>query len=109
LFGLILSNSTLALTSSLEAQIQHVNELINTNFEATSADSILSMFSLARRTLSNRGLVYKMLSDEKKTTNMLGHIDDSHGRSNDFAKHVWGYKIYMKILGKKRRILRCQF
>lgn len=40
---------------------------------------------------------------------MLGHIDDSHGRSNDFAKHVWGYKIYMKILGKKLRILRCQF
>ncbi|WP_293945335.1 MULTISPECIES: alpha/beta fold hydrolase [unclassified Sphingobacterium] len=94
LFGLILANSTLDLTSSLEAQIQHVNELINTNFEATPADSILSMFSLARRTLSNRGLGYKMLSDDKKTTDMLDHIDDSYGRSNDFAKHVWGYKIY---------------
>lgn len=72
MFGLILANSTLALTSSLEAQIQHANELINTNFEATSADSILSMFSLARRTLSNRGLVYKMLSDDKKNYQYVG-------------------------------------
>ncbi len=59
LFGLILANSTLDLNSSLEDQIERVNQLIHSNFKLTARDSILTTFSLARRALSAKILGQK--------------------------------------------------
>lgn len=94
LSGLILANSTLDLNNSLQEQIHHVNKLINTHFDEASKDSILSKLSLARRALTDKGLGYKMLSDDKETVDKLDRIDESYPRTYDFGKHVWDYKIY---------------
>jgi len=94
LFGVILANSTLDLNNSLEQQIKHINELIKTNFMVTDKDSIFPTFSLAKQSLSRKGLDYKMLSDNKKTVDILDGIDNSYKRTHDFAEHVWNYKVY---------------
>ena len=100
LLGLILANSTLDLDNSLEQQIKHINELINTNYTVTNKDSILKTFWLARHELSERGLDYKMLSDSKKAVDMLDSIDNSYNLRRDFAKHVWDYKSYREDFSK---------
>lgn len=92
--GLILTNSTLNLDYSLEQQIKHVNQLIGTKFAVTNADSLLSVFSNARAALSEKGLNYKMLSDNKKTVELLDRIDNSDKRSTDFIQHLWDYPLY---------------
>jgi len=84
------------LNNSLHEQIQHVNKLINTHFDEASKDSILSKLSLARRALMDKGLGYKMLSNDKETVDKLDGIDESYARTYDFGKHVWDYKIYCK-------------
>lgn len=94
LYGLILANSTLNLNYSLEQQINHINKLIETNFTVTNVDSIMSVFLAARNALSEKGLSYKMLSNEKKTVELLDSIDNSYKRSSDFAVHVWDFPMY---------------
>src|SRR5690606_34524228 len=76
--GLILANSTLNLDYSLEQQIKHVNQLIKTDFKVTNIDSLMSVFGAARTELSEKGLNYRMLSDRKKTVELLDSIDDSY-------------------------------
>lgn len=94
LYGLILANSTLNLNYSLEQQIKHINKLINTHFTVTKEDSLMSVFGAARTALSEKGLNYKMLSDSKKTVDLLDSIDNSYARSTDFVSHLWDYPKY---------------
>lgn len=94
--GLILANSTLNLDYSLEQQIKHVNQLIKTDFKVTNIDSLMSVFGAARTELSEKGLNYRMLSDRKKTVELLDSIDDSYKRSTDFVQYLWDFPGYME-------------
>lgn len=94
LIGLILANSTLNMNYSLEGQIKSINEMLKTNFTITNKDSAMSIFWEARSALSKKGLEYKMLSNNKKTVDLLDSIDNSYNRTRDFAKHVDNYKEY---------------
>jgi len=96
LLGLILANSTLNLNYSLEQQIIHVNDLLETNFRVSNIDSLMPVFSAARNALSQKGLNYKMLSDKKETVELLDSIDNSYNRTTDFAQHLWDFPEYHK-------------
>lgn len=98
--GLILTNSTLNLNYSLEQQIKYINHLINKNFAVQNADSLMSVFGAARSALSERGLDFKMLSDKKKTVELLDSIDNSYNRSTDFVKHLWDFPEYKEDFTK---------
>nr|WP_198999876.1 alpha/beta hydrolase [Flavobacterium sp. ASV13] len=103
LYGLILANSTLNINYSFESQIKSINKLISTNFKATNKDTFLSTFITARNALSKKGLSYKMLSDTKKTINMIDSIDNSYKRTQDFAKHFGDFKIYSEDFTKETK------
>lgn len=103
LYGLILLNSTLNIKYSFENQIISINKLINTNFKTTNKDSLLSAFRAARNALSKKGLDYKMLSDTKKTIDMIDSIDNSYKRTQDFAKHFGDFKIYKEDFTKETK------
>jgi|GEM_PF-5825934 hypothetical protein len=48
------------------------------HFDEAPKDSILSKLSLARRALTDKGLRYKILSDDKGTVDKLYRIDESY-------------------------------
>lgn len=96
LHGLILVNSTLNLDYSLEQQIKHINQLLDTNFTVQNTDSLMSVFGAARAALSEKEIDFKMLSDRKKTVELLDSIDNSYKRSTDFVQHLWDFPEYKK-------------
>lgn len=93
LYGLILLNSTLSINNSIEGQIKHINEMLNTHFEVGNKD-LLSTLSIAKDTLSKTGLDYKLLSDTKKTVELVDSVDKEKPNNNDFGQNVWNIKEY---------------
>lgn len=96
--GLILVNSTLDMGNSIENQIHYMNRLLKTDFvvpDSTSA-SLLSTFLTAKKALSEKGLGYKMLSDDKKNVDLVDEIDSRNPSDYDFAKHVFSIETYWK-------------
>jgi proline iminopeptidase len=104
--GLILANSTLDIDRSLEGQIQHVNALIQSNFEVTNRDSILTTFLQARQKLAERGWAYKMLSDNKAVVDVLDRLDQTNPGDYDFAKNVWRHKEYFQDFAPDSKYIR---
>jgi len=94
--GLILLNSTLNMRHSLTGQINYVNSLLKTTF--TPADSsfsaLTSAFSAARKALADKGLGYKMLSDNKQTVALVEKIDAENPGDYAFAHKVFDINAY---------------
>ncbi|WP_416307484.1 alpha/beta fold hydrolase [Neptunicella sp. SCSIO 80796] len=89
--GLILANSTLNLTYSLNNQIDYVNQLLGTDFKPSDnrPDSVMSTFMQARKALSDKGLSYKVLSGQQSSVELVNAIDEKSPSDYDFSKHAF--------------------
>ncbi len=96
--GLILANSTLSVSNSLKNQIDYINRLIGTSFfpSDSSYSAIISAFQNARKALSENGMSYKMLSDNKKNVDLVNKIDRENPSSYDFAQKAFQIDDYLK-------------
>ncbi|MCD6113123.1 MAG: alpha/beta hydrolase [Bacteroidales bacterium] len=96
--GLILANSTLNIRKSLENQINYINSLLKTNFTISdsTSTSVMLTFLNAKKVLSAKRMSYKMLSDNKKTVDLLEKIDSKNSSDYDFAQKAFQIDDYWK-------------
>jgi len=96
--GLILVNSTLSMRYSIEGQINYINHLLQTNYAApdSTSASLISTFMKAKKALTQKGLAYKMLSDNKINVDRVEEIDTQNPSDYDFAKHVFTINDYWR-------------
>ncbi|WP_460766052.1 alpha/beta fold hydrolase [Niabella terrae] len=100
--GLILANSTLNMHSSLNDQLQYMNSLLE--HEYIPADSTISSFMAsfmqAKTALSEKGLDYKTISENKQNVDLLNQIDNASPGNYDFAQNVFQIKDYWEDYSK---------
>ncbi|SDZ83566.1 proline iminopeptidase [Arachidicoccus rhizosphaerae] len=98
LAGIILANVTLHLSYSLQNQLTYINGLLGTTFkpENNSDSALFSTFLRAKQALGEKGLNYKMLSDNKAHVEEVDKIDQSNPSSYGFAKVVFNMPVYWK-------------
>lgn len=98
--GLILLNATLYINNSLISQIQFINGLTGQHITVADNDSLMQSFFAAKRILRERQLDYKMLSDNKATTDRLDGIDNAP-RDFSFAQRALGMPEYLRDFTKE--------
>lgn len=101
--GIILVSSTLNLRYSLDNQITYMGKLLHSSF--TPADqsdtSLMSTFLKAKHLLTEKKLDYKMLSDNKKSVELVSSVDQQNPSDYDFARHVFKVEDYWKDYTKR--------
>ncbi|WP_304343397.1 alpha/beta fold hydrolase, partial [Chryseobacterium koreense] len=91
--GLILVSSTLYLNDSIMSQLAYANELAGTNIEVKDGQ-FMSALGEAMNTLSERGLLYKLLTDSQQNMDALNKIDEKRPEENGFRNTVWSIDEY---------------
>jgi len=96
--GLILANSTLNMHGSLNAQLQYMDSL--SGYKSIPADSttssFIASFMQAKTALSEKGLDYKTISDNKQHVDLLNQIDHTNPGNYDFAQNIFQIEDYWK-------------
>jgi len=103
--GLILLNATLYIYNSLQSQIQFVNQELGTHYVVTNKDSLMPVFMAAKKAFNERGLEYRMLSDNKSSIERLDAID-SAPRNYAFARYALGDKVYLQDFTEMTRSIK---
>ncbi|KAA2245455.1 alpha/beta hydrolase [Chitinophaga agrisoli] len=93
--GLIMLNATLYIYNSLLSQIQFINLQLGTHFTVRDQDSLMSVFTAAKKALNEKGLEYTMLSDNKASIQKLDSIDSSP-RNTAFARYAFSNRVYLQ-------------
>lgn len=99
---LILANSTLNMHSSLNAQLQYMSSLLVHKYIPTDStmSSFIASFMQAKMALSEKGLDYKRISDNKQNVDLLNQIDHTNPGNYDFAQKVFQINDYWKDYSK---------
>lgn len=92
--GLILANATLDVNYSLMQQIEQINFLTSSNIKVKNTDSLLQVFSEARKLLSDKGYDYLLLSDNKLSVEKVDLVDKANPGNYDFQQKMWSMKEY---------------
>jgi len=91
--GLILVNSTLYLNDSVMSQVAYANKLVGTKIEIKD-DQYMPALSEAMNVLSEKGLMYKLLTDSQENMESLNKIDAKRPEENGFRNNVWSINEY---------------
>lgn len=94
--GIILVNSTLNLFYSIKNQINYMNDFLKTDYKATDSLQIISTFKKTQSEFFKRGLIYKLLSDNKHNTDLLNKIDEENPSEFAFAQKALYIADYQK-------------
>ena len=93
--GIILANCTLNLNYSIQNQIDYMNTSMGTSY-TTSDASLLNALIKVRSEFDKKGLVYKLLSDNKQNIDLLHSIDNTNPSSFSFAQKAFANDDYIK-------------
>ncbi|MCL9805504.1 alpha/beta fold hydrolase [Flavobacterium amniphilum] len=93
--GVILANCTLNLKYSIANQVQYMNELMGIK-DSTADPTLLSTLIQTRNTFEKKGMVHKLLSDNKENIDLLHGIDSKNPGNYSFAQKSFGIEDYLK-------------
>ena len=105
--GLILANCTLNLMASVRSQINYINQLLGTHFEARSQAEVIPTLVKALQALKSKGLDYKRLSDNKQNVDKLHRIDATNPSHYAFAQRALNMKQYQQNFSKITPLVKC--
>ena len=91
--GLILANSTLYLNNSVESQIAYSNLLTGSDIKIENGQYMPAL-GQAMGKLSEKNLLYKLLTDSKENFETLDKIDAERPQENGFRNNVWSIDEY---------------
>lgn len=91
--GLILVNSTLYLNDSVISQVDYANKFAGTKIEIKD-DQYMAALAEAMNVLSEKGLMYKLLTDSQENMEILNNIDAKRPEENGFRNNVWSMNEY---------------
>lgn len=91
--GLILVNSTLYLNNSVESQVAYANSLTGSNIQIQDGQHMPALGE-AMGKLSEKNLLYKLLTDSGESFEALNKIDAERPEENGFRNNVWSIGEY---------------
>lgn len=94
--GVIMNCATLSLRYSLNNQLDYMNRLMDTDYQPadSSAEELIQTFVKAKTALIQRGLSYKMLSEDKAHVACLDSLDGTNPGNYAFAGQVFSIPSY---------------
>lgn len=91
--GLILVNSTLYLNNSVESQVAYANSLTGSKIQIQDGQHMPALGE-AMGKLSEKNLLYKLLTDSEESFAALNKIDAERPEENGFRNNVWSINEY---------------